>query len=101
MVAFQSLHISMRKPTIPMSRCPYNASKPSNYQIFYDANNLYGDVAGFARIWIRLDEPEYMDYVNVSKNAEAGYILEVDLEYPTGIHNQHNDYPKAPEKITV
>ena len=28
-------------------------------------------------------------------------ILEVDLEYPEGLHNLHNDYPLAPEKVKV
>ena len=28
-------------------------------------------------------------------------ILEVDLEYPKELHGLHNDYPLAPEKITV
>ena len=52
---------------------------------------------GFA--WV--DEPEFVYYMNVSEDAETGYILEVDLEYPAEIHDQHNDYPMAPEKRTV
>ena len=28
-------------------------------------------------------------------------ILEVDLEYPEGLHNLHNDYPLGPEKVKV
>ena len=28
-------------------------------------------------------------------------ILEVDLEYPTELHNSHNDYPLGPEKVKV
>ena len=31
----------------------------------------------------------------------TGYILEVDLEYPTFLHDLHNDYPLCPEKIEV
>ena len=56
----------------------YDASKPSNYQMYFDANNLYGwaisqslPECGFA--WV--DEPEYVDYMNVSEDAETGYIL--------------------------
>ena len=82
----------------------YDASKPSNYQMYFDANNLCGwaisqslPECGFA--WV--DEPESVDYINVSEDAETGYILEVDLEYPAEIHDQHNDYPMAPENRTV
>ena len=34
-------------------------------------------------------------------NQETGYMLEVDLEYPHELHDLHNDYPLAPEKMTV
>ena len=30
-----------------------------------------------------------------------GYLLEVDLEYPDKLHELHNDYPLAPEKLAV
>ena len=82
----------------------YDASKPSNYQMYFDANNLYGwamsqslPECGFA--WV--DEPESVDYMNVSDDAETGYILEVDLDYPAEIHDVHNDYPMAPEQKTI
>ena len=30
-----------------------------------------------------------------------GYILEVHLEYPDQLHELHNDYPLAPEKLEI
>ena len=35
------------------------------------------------------------------EDSKKGLILEVDLKYSTKLHNLHNDYPLAPEKIKV
>lgn len=37
----------------------------------------------------------------VTDDADTGYILEVDLEYPPELHDLHSDYPLAPEKIEI
>ena len=34
-------------------------------------------------------------------NSIDGYILEVDLEYPDELHELHNDYPLALEKLKL
>ena len=38
---------------------------------------------------------------SISENSFVGYILEVDLEYPDKLHNLHNDYLLAPEKLEI
>ena len=36
-----------------------------------------------------------------AEDGKEGMILEVDLEYPKELHELHNDYPLAAEKIKV
>ena len=66
--------------------------------MYLDANNLYGwsmskplPTHGFK--WMKVDELETWELHSC--------ILEVDLEYPKGLHDSHNDYPLAPEQIVV
>ena len=42
-----------------------------------------------------------LDVMSINEKSDVGYILEVDLEYPKELHELHNDYPFAPEKLTV
>ena len=49
--------------------------------------------------WLKnVDE---LDVMSINKKSDIGYILEVDLKYPDKLHDLHNDYPLAPEKLTV
>ena len=41
------------------------------------------------------------DIVSISNKSPIEYFLEVDLEYPEELHELHNDFPLAPEKIAV
>ena len=48
-----------------------------------------------------LKNVEEFDVMSVSEKGLIGYFLEVDLEYPDELHELHNDYPLAPEKLAV
>ncbi|GFV96771.1 hypothetical protein TNCV_3388641 [Trichonephila clavipes] len=37
------------------------------------------------------------DILNLSDESDVGYILEVDLEYRSDLHDKHSDFPLAPE----
>ena len=39
--------------------------------------------------------------MSINEKNDVGYILEVDLKYPDELHELRNDYPLAPEKLTV
>ena len=51
--------------------------------------------------WLSDDEIDSIDFNCVSSESDVEYILEVDLEYPSKLHDLHNDYPLAPEKVKV
>ena len=80
----------------------------------YDATNLYGQ-AMVQKLPARNFSWSDMDDEMISEVLEAilerpedywassdmGYTLEVDLEYPSHLHDKHNDFPLAPEKMTT
>ena len=39
--------------------------------------------------------------MQIKKDSSTGYIPEVDLECPQELHDIHNDYPLAREKINI
>ena len=51
--------------------------------------------------WLSVKEIESLDVMTIEDDAETGYILEVDLEYPKELHDLHSDYPLAPEKMLI
>ena len=81
------------------------ASKNKHF-LYFDMNNLYGDVmsqylphAYFK--WIKDINKTEQKIMQIKKDSSNGYILEEDLEHPQELHNIHNDYPLAPEKINI
>ena len=84
----------------------HNPEKPSSFILYTDANNLYGHAmiqclptGGFQ--WLTEQEIANLNVMEVANDAETGYFLEVDLGYPPELHDLHNDYPLAPEKMTI
>ena len=51
--------------------------------------------------WLSDDEIDSIDFSCASAEIDVGYILKVDLKYPSELHELHNDYPLAPEKLRV
>ena len=84
----------------------YESDKEDEFIIYLDANNLYGwamtqylPYGGFK--WLSKKEIDEFDLNLIKENSSTGYILEVDLEYPSELHDFHNDYPVAREKLEI
>ena len=84
----------------------YDPTEPESYILYVDANNLYGMAMSEP---LPYDEFKWMsaaDCADIDWTAQTvdqlyGYFVECDLHYPDQLHDQHNDYPLAPERLTV
>ena len=80
----------------------YDPSQPTSYLQYLDSNNLYGWAMSQPMPTRGFEWVNYTDQIlETPVNSGHGYILEVDLEYPASLHREHNDYPLAPEKLTI
>ena len=84
----------------------YDEKKSSKYIMYLDANNLYGwamsqylPTGGFR--WMSEKQINNLNIAKYKENSKKGLILEVDLEYPKELHDLHNDYPLAAERVRV
>ena len=81
-----------------------NNAKESMFYI--DANNLYG-LAQMSKLpisnfkWLPEKKFSKIDWKNIDTEKSKGYILEVDLRYPPHLHEQHDNFPLAPENIEI
>ena len=88
----------------------------NKYMKNYDLGNrvnislILMQIICMAREWISIflnDKFKWMenfdnfDVNSISKSSSTGYILKVDLGYAKELHELHNDYPLAPEKLKI
>ena len=76
----------------------FDPSQPSKYLAYLDANNLYG--------WemmkpLPVGDFKWMEERELEHWEDFPCILEVDLDYPKDLHDLHNDYPLAPERLKI
>lgn len=82
----------------------YDPAQPSNYIMYLDANNLYGwamsEPLPLSNFELRTADLSILPLLlSHPRDHNIGVIVEVDLEYPHHLHDLHNDYPLAPERI--
>jgi len=86
----------------------YDFSTPTSFLLYVDSNNLYGHAM---RQPLPFGEFEFLsdeaidnletNIATIPADSETGYILDVDLDYPSELHDLHSSYPCAPERVTV
>ena len=77
----------------------YDPSLPTKYITYMDANGLYG--CAMSKPLPTHDFRWLTEEELVLKWKDLPCILEVNLMYPKHLHKLHNDYPLAPERVTV
>jgi hypothetical protein len=76
----------------------HNPIDESIYISYLDANNLYGWAMSEP---LPVDEFEWMTETDLKDWNSHPCILEVDPEYPKELHDSHNEYPLAAERVEV
>ena len=81
----------------------FNPNEDTTYLQYLDANNLYGwamsqplPAGGFK--WVDVNPNEISE---LATRTDKGYILEVDVSYPKGLHDSHNDLPFMCESMEI
>ncbi len=76
----------------------YDEGKPTKYITYLDANNLYGwamsnplPTGGF----------KWMEEEDLKNWKDIPCMVEVDIEYPKELHDAHNEYPFAAERLII
>lgn len=83
----------------------YNVeTQPTVFGAFFDVTSLY---AGTMTKKLPIGNYEWVEDFDTAKilshdsSESVGYFVEVDLEYPTELHDCHQDLPLAPEKLVI
>ena len=84
----------------------YSETSKNKHILYLDMNNLYrcamSQYLPYANFkWVKNIDKIEQKLMQIKKDSSTGYLLEVDLEYPQELHDIHDDYPLAPEKINI
>ena len=72
----------------------YNPDEESIYTEYLDANNLSG--------WLMINNlPTHRFKCKKAKKDNRDYLLEVDIEYPKELHENHNELPFLAERMKI
>lgn len=80
----------------------YKEDEQEKFITYFDVNNLYGygmtmPLPYGAFEWVEDVEQKDPNFWKLPDDSEIGYYLDVELEYPKEIHDEHSDLPFCPE----
>ena len=82
----------------------FDETKANVYGAFFDASSLY---AGIMQHALSVDSYELNETITLREilatndDSVVGFFVEVDIAYPSSLHDSHNDLSLAPEKILI
>ena len=82
----------------------FDESNANVYGAFFDVTSLY---AGTMQQTLPVDSYEWNETITLreilatSDDSVVGFFAEVDIAYPSSLHDSHNDLPVAAEKILI
>ena len=76
----------------------FDPRSPSKFIVYLDENALYGWAMTTP---LPVGDFKWMEEKELENWKNFPCILEVDLEYPKKLHDLHNDYPLAPERLKI
>ena len=88
----------------------FNKEFKRAYIVMFDCNNQYGwamseflPTGGFKWFKMKSESLQYWRNFILQQNdcQENGFFFEVDLEYPEHLHDNHDQYPLAPEHLEI
>ena len=81
----------------------YDSNKESSYLQYLDANNLYGwaMLQPLSTSKFKLFEIDPDQISDLAARKIKGYLLEVDVRYPTDLHDSHNDLSFMCDKMKI
>ena len=82
----------------------YDKEKKSSYITYVDANNLYGwamvEPLPYKDIkFEKVDSATLQSVLDTADDAETGYLVEADLEFPRELHDKFKHFPPCPESL--
>ena len=86
------------KPNNEYMGTEFDSAEESKFISYLYANNLYGWAMSRQ---LPTSEFEWMTDNELDDWKHLSCFVEVELEYPEDLHDLHNDYPLAPERIKI